>query len=280
MKLVNLGNDVTSYRLRLNNGASIPALGLGTYKLVGRQVYHPVKSALAYGYRHIDTASFYENEEEVGRAVHDSGVMREEVFITSKVWNTDQGYKETLAAFDRSLKRLKTDYLDLYLVHWPVTGKRLDTYRALEKLYREGLVRAIGVSNFTVRHLHELYAACQVMPSVDQVEMSPFLYQKELMRHCQTRDILVTAYSPFARGKVLEKPALIDVGREYGKSPAQVIVRWCLQKGMAVIPRSSNEGRIKENAQVFNFSLDREEMLRLDFLNVDLRTTTDPDTYP
>lgn len=273
------GHDVSSYRLRLNNGAYIPALGLGTYKLVGRQAYDPVRAALACGYRHIDTASFYENEEFVGKAVHDSGVPREEVFITSKVWNTEQGYQETLEAFERSIGKMGTDYLDLYLVHWPVTGKRLDTYRALEKLYQEGKVRAIGVSNFTIRHLQELYAACQVMPAVNQVEMSPFLYQKDLLDHCQVRDVLVTAFSPFARGQVLEDSTLQSIGGKYGKSPAQIILRWCLQKGMAVIPRSSNPDRIGQNSQVFDFSLEREDLLRLDFLHSGHRTTTDPDGY-
>ena len=273
------GHDVASFLIRLNNGIRMPAVGLGTYKLVEREAYAPVKAALEHGYRHIDTASFYKNEEWVGKAVKDSGVPRDDVFITSKVWNTEQGYEETIKAFDRSLKRLGTDHLDLYLVHWPVTGKRLDTYRALEHLYKEGKVRAIGVSNFHVRHLQELYAACQVLPAVDQVEMSPFLYQKDLLQHCQARDVLVTAYSPFARGKVLKNRTLTKVGKEHGKSPAQVIVRWCLQKGMAVIPRSSNEQRIMENASVFDFTLDQEQMQVLDFLNSDLRTTTDPETY-
>ncbi|OPX57985.1 MAG: 2,5-diketo-D-gluconate reductase A [Methanomassiliicoccales archaeon PtaB.Bin134] len=270
---------VTGHRYRLNNGLSVPALGLGTYKLPGRMAYAPVRAALECGYRHIDTASFYENEEEVGRAIRDSGVPREEVFITSKVWNTEQGYQEALRAFDRTRKRLGTEHLDLYLVHWPVTGKRLETYRALETLYQEGLVRAIGVSNFHQRHLQELYNACQVMPAVDQVEMSPFLYQKDLLEHCQARDVLVTAFSPFARGRVLQDPTLREIGAAHGKSAAQVIVRWGLQKGMAVIPRSSDPGRIRENSLVFDFCLDREEMHRLDMLHSGLRTTTDPETF-
>lgn len=273
------GRDVSSYLVRLNNGVQMPALGLGTYKLVGKEAYAPVRAALNYGYRHIDTASFYENEEEIGRAVRDSGLLREEVFITSKVWNTEQGYDQTIAAFDRTLDRLGMDHLDLYLVHWPVTGKRLDTYRALEHLYREGRVRAIGVSNFNIHHLEELYAACQVMPAVNQVEMSPFLYQKELLQHCQTRDVLVTAFSPLVRGTVLNDPTLLEIGKAHRKSPAQVILRWCLQRGMAVIPRSSNADRIRENSQIFKFSLSKEDMIRLDFLHSGLRTTTDPDTF-
>ncbi|MCG7844582.1 MAG: aldo/keto reductase [Methanomassiliicoccales archaeon] len=273
------GRDVSSYRLRLNNGAYIPAIGLGTYKLVGQLAYGPVKAALANGYRHIDTASFYENEEWVGKAVRDSGVPREDVFITSKVWNTEQGYNETMQAFERSIKKIGTDHLDLYLVHWPMTDKRLDTYRALERLYRDGRIRAIGVSNFTIHHLQELYAACQVMPAVNQVEMSPFLYQKELLEHCQTRDVLVTAFSPFARGQILGDETLMEIGMRHGKSPAQVTIRWCLEKGMAVIPRSSNEDRIIQNAQVFDFSLDREDLDRLDLLHNGLRTTTDPNSF-
>ncbi len=272
------GHNASSFRFRLNNGVEVPALGLGTYKLPGEQAYAPVRMALDCGYRHIDTASFYENEKAVGRAVKESEVPREEVFITSKVWRTEQGFEETLDAFDRTLARLDTDYLDLYLVHWPVTGKRLDTYRALERLYKDGRVRAIGVSNFTVRHLQELYGACQVMPAVNQVEMSPFLYQKDLLEHCQARDILVTAYSPFGRGKVLGDPVLAEVGRRHRKTPAQVIVRWCLQKGMAVIPRSADLGHLRQNSQVFNFSLDKEDMAKLDLLHSGLRTTTDPET--
>ena len=273
------GHGASDVMLRLNNGVEVPALGLGTYKLVGEAAYAPVRAALGCGYRHIDTASFYENEEAVGRAVRESGVPREEVFITSKVWNTEQGFEETLNAFDRTLQRLGMDYLDLYLVHWPVPGKRLETYRALERLYEEGRVRAIGVSNFTVRHLEELYGACQVMPAVNQVEMSPFLYQKELLEHCRGRNVLVTAFSPLARGQALGDPVLAEVAARHRRSPAQVMIRWCLQKGMAVIPRSADPAHIKENADVFDFSLAEEDMARLDLLHTGLRTTTDPDIY-
>ena len=273
------GHGASDVMLRLNNGVEVPALGLGTYKLVGEAAYAPVRAALGCGYRHIDTASFYENEEAVGRAVRESGVPREEVFITSKVWNTEQGFEETLNAFDRTLQRLGMDHLDLYLVHWPVPGKRLETYRALERLYEEGRVRAIGVSNFTVRHLEELYGACQVMPAVNQVEMSPFLYQRELLEHCRGRNVLVTAFSPLARGRVLGDPVLAEVAARHRRSPAQVMIRWCLQKGMAVIPRSADPAHIKENADVFDFSLDEEDMARLDLLHTGLRTTTDPDIY-
>jgi len=273
------GHGASDVMLRLNNGVEVPALGLGTYKLVGEAAYAPVRAALGCGYRHIDTASFYENEEAVGRAVRESGVPREEVFITSKVWNTEQGYDRTLQACERSLARLGTDHLDLYLVHWPVPGKRLETYRALERLYEEGRVRAIGVSNFTVRHLEELYGACQVMPAVNQVEMSPFLYQKELLEHCRGRNVLVTAFSPLARGQALGDPVLAEVAARHRRSPAQVMIRWCLQKGMAVIPRSADPAHIKENADVFDFSLDEEDMARLDLLHTGLRTTTDPDIY-
>lgn len=270
---------VCSFRFRLNNGVEMPALGLGTYKLVGELAYAPVRMALDCGYRHIDTASFYENEEAVGRALRESDVPREEVFITSKVWNTEQGFDETLRAFERTLARLGTDHLDLYLVHWPVTGKRIQTYRALERLYEDGRVRAIGVSNYTVRHLQELFEVCRVQPAVNQVEMSPFLYQKELLEHCQAHDVLVTAHSPFGRGKLLHDAVLSEVGKGHGKTPAQVILRWCLQKGMAVIPRSSDLSHIRENADIFDYSLSREDMAKLDMLHCGLRTTTDPDSY-
>ena len=195
------------------------------------------------------------------------------------MWNTEQGYDGALKAFERSLERLKLQYLDLYLVHWPVTGKRLDTYRALERLYLDGRVRAIGVSNFATRHLQELFGACQVVPAVDQVEMSPFLFQKDLLEHCQARGVLVTAFSPLARGKALGDPLLAELGRKHGRSPAQVILRWCLQKGMAAIPRSSQIDHIRENSMIFDISLDRDDMARLDKLHSGLRTTTDPETY-
>ncbi|NLX47042.1 MAG: aldo/keto reductase [Euryarchaeota archaeon] len=273
------GHDASSFRFCLNNGVSVPALGLGTYKLSRELAYAPVRAALDCGYRHIDTASYYENEEAVGRAVRESGVPRDDIFITSKVWNTEQGYDGALKAFERSLERLKLQYLDLYLVHWPVTGKRLDTYRALERLYLDGRVRAIGVSNFATRHLQELFGACQVVPAVDQVEMSPFLFQKDLLEHCQARGVLVTAFSPLARGKALGDPLLAELGRKHGRSPAQVILRWCLQKGMAAIPRSSQIDHIRENSMIFDISLDRDDMARLDKLHSGLRTTTDPETY-
>ncbi len=261
----------------LRNGVRMPILGLGTYKLEGRNAYQPVRDALEIGYQMIDTASFYENEEEVGRALRESGISREEIFVTSKVWNSEQGFRETLESFERSLRKLRLDCLDLYLIHWPVAGKRLETWRALEKLYDEGRCRAIGASNFMIRHLEELRAP-DSLPLVDQVEFSPFLFRKDLMDYCRRRGIQLEAYSPLARGKKFQDPRLMQIARSVSKSPAQVMIRWSLQKGLVCIPKASSLERVRENSQVFDFQLGEDQMTILDSLNENFRTTTwDPE---
>ncbi|KZM56176.1 glyoxal reductase [Geobacillus stearothermophilus] len=264
----------------LHNGVQMPWVGLGVYKVKeGEEVKSAVRTALEIGYRHIDTAAFYENEEGVGQAIRESGIPREQVFVTTKVWNTDQGYETTLKAFDASLKKLGFDYVDLYLVHWPVKGKYKETYKALEKLYKDGYVRAIGVSNFQIHHLQDVLADCEFKPMVNQVEYHPRLTQKELQAFCRENDIQLEAWSPLMRGEILTEPTIVEIGKKYGKTPAQVVLRWDLQHGVVTIPKSVTPARIKENANLFDFSLTAEEMKQIDALNLNKRIGADPDNF-
>ncbi|GGJ73385.1 diketogulonate reductase-like aldo/keto reductase [Anoxybacillus voinovskiensis] len=265
----------------LHNGVKMPWVGLGVYKVQeGEEVVQAVKTALEIGYRHIDTAAFYQNEEGVGRAVKESGVPREELFITTKVWNSDQGYDTTLKAFEESLKKLDLAYIDLYLVHWPVKGKYKETYKALEKLYKDGLVRAIGVSNFQIHHLQDLMETCEIKPMVNQVEYHPRLTQKALHMFCKENGIQLEAWSPLMRGgELLNEPVLVEIGKKYGKTPAQVILRWDLQNEVVTIPKSVTPQRIKENADIFDFELTAEEMEAIDLLNQEKRIGPDPDNF-
>ncbi len=267
----------------LNNGVRMPWLGLGVFKAKeGNEVVQAVQSAIRNGYRSVDTASAYRNEEGVGQAVReallDNGLRRDELFITSKVWNSEQGYETTLQSFDDSLKRLGFEYLDLFLVHWPVKGKYKETWRALEKVYAEGKVRAIGVSNFQIHHLEDLLTDAKVVPAVNQVEFHPFLTQKDLMRYCQGKGIQLEAWSPLGQGHLLEHETLKGIAAKYGKTVAQVILRWDLQLGVVTIPKSVREARIIENADVFDFELSTEDILAIDGLNRNQRFGSDPDT--
>lgn len=268
----------------LNNGVKMPWLGLGVYKAQeGEEVVSAVKTAIRHGYRSIDTAAAYNNEEGVGQAVAEAilenGLAREDIFITSKVWNSMQGYETTLGAFDTSLRKLNVDYLDLFLIHWPVKGKYKDTWRALEKIYREGKVRAIGVSNFNIHHLEDLFADAEVVPAVNQVEFHPHLFQKELLQFNQDKGIQLEAWSPLGQGKLLENETLKAIAAKHGKNVAQVILRWDLQVGVVTIPKSVNEGRIVQNANVFDFQLDIEDLAAIEALNQDLRYGSDPDNF-
>ncbi|GLB58715.1 aldo/keto reductase [Cytobacillus sp. NCCP-133] len=266
--------------LTLHNGVKMPQFGLGVYKVEeGQQVEDTVKDAINLGYRLIDTASFYENEEGVGKAIRESGVPREELFITTKVWNTDQGYEQTLAAFEKSLKKLELDYIDLYLIHWPVKEKYLETWRALEKLYKNGKVKAIGVSNFQIHHLQDIMENSSEKPVVNQVELHPRLTQEELRSFCDEHNIKVEAWSPIARGRVLDDPVIKEIADKYCKSAAQVILRWHIQNGVIVIPKSVHEERLKENADIYNFELSAEEMKHIDALNKNVRYGADPDNF-
>lgn len=254
--------------LKLNNGVDMPMFGLGTFLSErGDVTRKAVLYALEAGYRHIDTAAAYGNEADVGAGVHESGIPREQVFITTKVWNDDQGYDSTLRAFDASLKRLKMDYIDLYLIHWPVTGKRADTWKALIHLYEQKRCRAIGVSNYTIRHLKELLTTSPLIPMVNQFEMHPFNTRKELIAYCQEIGVAVTSYSPLSRGRKLANPLLVEIAARYHKTPAQVAIRWVLQQSMIVIPKSIHKERIIENAQVFDFEIASVDMQALDGLN-------------
>lgn len=264
----------------LHNGVKMPWLGLGVYKArEGGEVEGAVRAAIAAGYRSIDTAAFYQNEAGVGRAVRESGIPREEVFLTTKVWNSDQGYETTLRAFETSRKKLGVDYVDLYLIHWPVKGKYRETWRALEKLYEDGWVRAIGVSNFQIHHLEDLMKDCRIVPMVNQVEYHPRLTQEDLFHFCREHGIQPEAWSPLMRGRILDHPTVVELAGRYGKTPAQIILRWDLEHGVVTIPKSVREERIRENADIFDFALSPEDVAQLDALNRNERVGPDPDHF-
>jgi diketogulonate reductase-like aldo/keto reductase len=261
----------------LNNGVQIPVFGLGTWQTTGKKVEGVILSALDIGYRHIDTAAAYRNEAEIGKALLKSGMPRENIFITTKLWNSDHGYNKAIAACEKSLNNLGLDYVDLYLIHWPVAGLYLQTWKALEKLLESGKCCAIGVSNFTIRHLDTLLKESAIVPAVNQVEFSPYLYQKELLDYCRSKSIQLEAYSPLTRGKKLVNPALSLIADKYGKSSAQIMIRWSLQTGMVVIPKASSLKHLKENAAVFDFELSQEDMQTLNSFNEDLHLCWNPD---
>lgn len=268
-------------RVTLNNGVAMPCFGLGVYNLgTGRAAESAMGYALQAGYRLIDTAKLYRNESEVGRAVRNSGLPREEVFVTTKLWNSDHGHDPALRAFDRSLKELGLEYVDLYLIHWPVSGARRETWKALEEIQASGRARAIGVSNYMVRHLEELLGHAEIVPAVDQVEMNPFLAQAELRAYCREQGIQLEAYSPLTKGHRLNDPGIATMARRHGRTPAQIMLRWCLQVGAIPIPKSSRPERILENGRVFDFTLGPEDMEALGKLDESLHTGWDPTREP
>ena len=263
--------------IELNNGINIPLLGLGTYLTkAGNETLNAVRYALDIGYRHIDTAALYANEKDVGIAVKQSKLAREEIFITTKVWNSEHGFNKTIKAFDESLRKLDSDYIDLYLVHWPVPELRGDTWKALEKIYSEGKAKSIGVSNYTIHHLDELLKSCKIIPSVNQVELSPFLQQPELMQYCKEKGIIVEAYSPLTRGKKFNDKRLKDLANKYSKTSAQIMIRWALQYDTVVLPKSARPERIKENADVFDFEISDEDMEYMKSFDEGFRIAWDP----
>lgn len=263
--------------LALRTQARMPRLGLGVWQTPrGEATVGAVTAALAAGYRHIDTASIYGNEADVGAALRRSGVARERVFVTTKLWNTDQGTDKALRAFERSLARLKLDYVDLYLLHWPVPELRLQSWRVLERIAAEGRARAIGVSNFLKPHLDELLAHAQVMPAVNQIELSPFLQRSDTVAFCRAQGIVLQAYSPLTHGKRLDHPVVVAIAAEIARSPAQVLLRWGLQHDFVVLPKSVREERIRQNAAIFDFELSASAMQRLDALEENLTCGWDP----
>lgn len=268
--------------LKLNNGLAIPQVGLGVYKMTDEiEASFAIQSALRIGYRLIDTAAIYENEQIVGDAVRESGISRDEVFLTTKVWNSDQGYDETLKAFESSLNKLQTSYVDLYLVHWPGRDKDKysETWRALERLSSEGAAKAIGVCNFQIHHLEELLAVCNEKPAINQIENHPYLTQERLRKYCQEKDILIEAWSPIARNKLASEPTLNHLAKKYNKTVSQVILRWHLQNGTIVIPKSVHLERIKENADLFDFKLSLKDMDNISALNKEERFGPHPDQF-
>lgn len=265
----------------LRGGVEIPVLGLGVYQArPGMETREAVRTAVAVGYHHVDTARAYGNEPDVAAGIAASGVRREEVFITTKLWNSDHGYDATLRACDASLARLEVERVDLYLIHWPVQGLRHETWRAMERILAQGKARAIGVSNYTIRHLEELLARASEPPSVNQVELHPFLPQGELVKWCVRQGIVVEAYAPLVKGRRMDDPVLRRVAAKHGRTPAQVLVRWALEHGLVVIPKSVREERIRENADVFGFTLDGEDLATLDDLDEGYRTSWDPTDAP
>ena len=275
-----------NHHYKLNNGVSIPAVGFGTWQTPdGCMAVSAVKTALCGGYSHIDTAAVYGNEESVGRGVRESLADRSDLFVTGKLWNTERGYDKTIAAFEKTLQDLDTDYLDLYLIHWPASPRQYsnwreinsETWRALETLYDQGKVRAIGVSNFGVSHLEALLEDCRISPMVNQIEVHPGQNQTEIVDFCRDHDILVEAWSPLGTGRMLANPVLNEIGEAHDKSAAQVCIRWLLQRGILPLPKSVTPHRIAENIDVFDFELTDEDMNRINEIPYFGGSGLDPD---
>ena len=267
--------DIQLYT-ELNTGARMPLLGLGVYDMHAAEAEAAITTALNLGYRLIDTAAMYRNETEVGNAIRSSGVNRSEIFVTTKVNNPDHGYDNTLRAFATSSKKLNIDYIDLYLVHWPIKGKRKDTWKALEHLYESRQVKAIGVANYLLPFLHELETYANVVPALNQMEFSPFLQMKEELDYCRQKGIQLQAYTPLTKGKKFSDKRLVQLTEKYSKSPAQIILRWDVQSGVSAIPKSANPKRIKENFDVFDFEISDADMQLINTFDEGFRMVDDP----
>jgi len=275
MKITDLRGTV-----KLVNGVEMPYFGLGVFKTKeGSEVENSVKWALESGYRHIDTAAIYKNEKGVGNALKASGIPRNELFITTKAWNDNQRNNTVMEGFEESLELLQTDYIDLYLIHWPVIGKYNATWKVMEKIYRSGRAKAIGVSNFLQHHLEDLFKIAEIKPMVNQVECHPYLVQQTLINFCQANNIVYEAWSPIMRGAVNDIPLFKELSEKYKKAPVQIVLRWDLQKGIVTIPKSVHLDRIKSNAEIFDFELSEEDINRIDQLDKNERFGSHPDTF-
>jgi len=260
----------------LNNGIQMPLFGLGVYDMYNEEAEAAIEHALHTGYRLIDTATLYRNEKEVGNAIKKSGINREEIFLTTKVANNEQGYDFTLKAFDKSLKLLQQDYVDLYLVHWPVKEKRKDTWKALEKLYADKRVKAIGVANYLIPFLYELETYANITPALNQIEFTPWLFAKDVLAFCKEKNIQLQSYSPITRGKKFGDERLQQLCKKYDKTPAQIILRWNIEHAVSTIPKSANPLRIEENFNIFDFSLSKEDVALIDSFNENFRICENP----
>jgi len=275
MKITDLKGTV-----QLTNGVEMPYFGLGVFKTEeGSEVENSVKWAIESGYRHIDTAAIYKNEKGVGNAIKDSKVPREELFITTKVWNDNQRNGTVMEGFEQSLELLQTSYVDLYLIHWPVVGKYKATWKVMEEIYRSGRAKAIGVSNFLQHHLEDLFKIAEIKPMVNQVECHPYLVQQSLIDFCQSHKIVFEAWSPIMRGAVNNIPLMQELSEKYKKTPVQITLRWDLEKGIVTIPKSVHKERIISNADIFDFELSKDDIKRIDALDKDQRFGAHPDTF-
>ena len=269
-----------SSRIKLNNGVEIPYLGLGVFRAEeGDEAYTAVKWAIETGYRHIDTAAAYKNEASVGKAIKDSGIARKDIFVTTKLWNEDQRQDNQLKAIDASLQQLGLDYVDLYLIHWPVKGKFVESWKKMEEIYKSGKAKAVGISNFNIHHIEDLLASTDLIPAVNQCECSPELTQTELVDYCQQKGILFEPWAPLGKGITLQDPKIVAMAEKYGRTPSQIVLRWGLQRGFANIPKSVNKSRIEENCKIFDFELNDADFRDLFTLNKDKRYGPDPETF-
>jgi len=258
-----------SSKIRLNSGIEIPMLGLGTWRAEGKECTQAILWAFEVGYRHVDTAAYYGNEVAVGKAIKDSGLDREEIFVTTKVWNEDHGFDNAIKACNKSLKRLNLDYIDLYLIHWPVSGRRIETWKALEKLLNDEKARTIGVSNFMTSHLEELLPNVDIMPAINQIEFNPYMHQKGLHQYCLRKYIQLEAFAPIVRTRKFDDPKLLKLSEKYDKTPAQILLRWAIQHDVIVIPKSVHKENIIENSLIFDFEISDEDMTKLDGFHED-----------
>ncbi len=273
IEIMNIDKNIYT---KFNNGIKMPLLGLGVYDMYAKEAEDATNQALDVGYRLIDTASMYENEVEIGNAIRQSNVPRKDIFLTTKVNNSEQGYSQTLRSYELSLKKLQTDYVDLYLIHWPIKATRKETWKALETIYQEKRVRAIGVANYQLPFLDELKEYSTITPALNQVEFSPYLYLEDLLKNCQSQHIQLQAYTPLVRGMRMDDPKLQSLAKKYEKTPAQIILRWIIQLGVSAIPKSSNPARIKENFDIFDFEISQEDCLFINTFHENLRIVDNP----